>query len=390
MSLPNVTFIVASDGLGRLAAEVLKVPGIVLTGETVAEGANIGTSYQIFSLQEAVDLGIAENGANAFAYKQIKEFYDEAGDGAELWFMLVSDATTYEQMGDINENIAKKLIGDAGGNIRVLGLCKKSTGAEVIEEGIDSDVKLGIIKAQALAEHFAAKYMPFRVAISGNDFNGTVADLFDYKTAEYNRVLMFLANTDGSPEASIGLMLGRLASIPTQRSIARVKDGSITDLEAFFTNGDPVESLTNAWDNIHDLGYTFLRNFPGRAGYYITDDQTLTKKEDDFSALARGLVMDEAVLIAFTQLTEELSDEIPLTADGKIHPAIIKNWQTNIETQLEGLMVSQGKLSNARVIIDPDQNVLQADKVVVRIELQPVGYAKFIEVNIGFNVNTEE
>ncbi|AUS06479.1 DUF2586 family protein [Pseudotamlana carrageenivorans] len=384
MGLPKITFNIASEGLNRLADAVEKIPGLVITGNTVATKVTIGESYQIFSLKDAETLGIEATGVNDFAHKHIAAFYNEAATGTPLWIMLVSDATTMEEMADVNEDLAKKLINDAKGAIRVLGIIRKSTGSETVTEGLDDDVKLAAVKGQALAEYFEAKYMPFRFILSGNKFDGVPANLFDYQTVSHNKGHILIANTDASAEASVGLELGRYASIPTQRSGARVKDGPIEPLAAYFTNGEAVESLADAWDTIHDKGYTFMRTFAGRSGYYLTDDRTLTDVSDDFSALARGFVMDEALLIAYDALVDELSDEVPITAAGAIHPAIIKAWQNKVSAQLEGLMVAEGKLSNVAVFIDENQNVLENDKLVVGIQLQPVGYAKFIEVNIGF------
>lgn len=88
-------------------------------------------------------------------------------------------------------------------------------------------------------------------------------------------------------------------------------------------------------------------------------------------------------------LVNELLDEIPVTASGFIHPAIIKNWQTNVESQLNGLMTANGELSGCKVYIDENQNILSTGILNVRIQLQPVGYAKYITVNIGFTTNIE-
>ena len=100
--------------------------------------------------------------------------------------------------------------------------------------------------------------------------------------------------------------------------------------------------------------------------------------------------MDEAVLTAYDVLVEELSDEIPVDATGKIHPAIIKSWQGAIETRIKNDMVVTGKISGVAAYIDKDQNVLQTDKISITLQVQPVGYADFIEVNIGFTTNIEE
>ncbi|MDV4024247.1 hypothetical protein CMT52_07840 [Elizabethkingia anophelis] len=386
--LPNIKFNIAQNGLGRLQADIQKIPGLIITGETVAGKVTIGKSYQVFSLEEVNNLGIDQT-TNVFAYKHLKAFYDIAGEGAELWLMLVSDATTIQTIADKAENIATKLIQDSAGRIRVLGIIKKSTGGETITNGLDSDVDAGVIKAQELAADFESRYFPFRVIISGNSFSGVAADLKDYSQATFNKVSVLLCNTDGEKEASIGMALGRIASIPVQRNIGRVKDGPVESTKAFFTNGAKVESISTSWETIHNKGFILLRNYVGRAGFYFSDDPTLTKNTDDFKSLANGFVMDKAVIIAYNSLVDELLDEIPVTASGLIHPAIIKNWQTNIETQIDGLMTSKGELSRCRVYIDENQNVLSSGILIVNIQLQPVGYAKYITVNIGFTTKIE-
>lgn len=391
MSLPNIRFNISSTGLGLPQAEIQKIPGFVLSGVTVA-GVNkvtVGNSYQIFSLEEAVNLGITDGGTNDFAYKQIKAFYDLAKKGAELWFMIVATTVTLQDQADITKDYARKLLSDAKGKIRVLGLLKKSGAAEVVTEGLDGDVHLAVVKAQALAQDFADRFYPVRVLISGNKFSGTVADLKDYATTNFNKVSILIANTDGSKEASIGLALGRLASTPTQRKLSRVKDGAIEPFNAYFTSGAPVSTLDTAWDAIDTKNYIFMRSFANLSGFFFTGDKTLTAATDDFNSLARGLVMDEGVLIAYTTLVQELSDEVPVTEAGAIHPAITKGWQNAIESQIKSNMVDAGKLSGVKAFIDENQNVLQTNNVNVQLQLLPVGYSDFITVNIGFTTALE-
>ena len=186
--LPYIKFNISTSGLGQNAADIQKIPGLVITGSTVADKAVIGKSYQIFSLQEAKELGIDETGTNAFAYKHIKAFYDYAGSNAEIWFMLISDATTMTSALDKDSGVAKQLIADAGGNIRVLGIVKKPTVSPTITNGLDADVTTAVEKAQALADEFSDKYFPFRVIISGNNFSGVSTALKDY-TADSNPYL---------------------------------------------------------------------------------------------------------------------------------------------------------------------------------------------------------
>lgn len=384
MAISKITFKIATDGLGRTTNAIQKIPGLVITGASVAKKVTIGKSYQIFSLKNAEDLGIEKDGVNAFAYKHIKDFYDEAGQGAPLWFMLVLPTITMTKMADKTQVYAKKLIEEAK-NIRVLGLVKKSTTAKVtIKNGVDEDVASAIVKAQELANHFAGKYFPFKVILSENNFNGKVQDLANYDNAKYKDVNLLIANNDGKHEASIGLNLGRQVAIPTQRRQSRIKDGAVIPLQAYFTNGEKVETLADAWDTIDDKRHTFFRNFPNRSGYYFSGEKTLVSNNNDFSTLAPGFVMNEAVLIAHDVLVDKLSEEIPITPQGSIHPAIVKSWQGKIESQIKALMQDTGKISGVKALIDEKQNVLKNDTLQIVVKIQPVGYADFIQVNIGF------
>lgn len=387
MNLPSINFNIQNGGLLQQPVTSDKVVGILLTGYSVVDKVQLNTAYQIFSLKDAENIGITAGGVNDFAYNQLVELYNEGGQGAEVWLMLVSDATTYTVMFDVNEDYATKLLDEAAGAIRVLGGVKKSIGTEESEDGLDADVHTAVVKAQALATFYATKFMPIRVLISGNNFTGVVADLKDYKTANNNRVLCLLSNTGGGKVASIGLALGRLARTPVQRNLGRVADGPVEPIAAYFTNNAKVETLQSAWDAIYNKGYTFLRSFVNKSGYFFTDDKTLTEDVDDFNSLARGLTMDKAVILCYITLVENLLDEIEVNADGKIHPAIVKSWQAQVEDVLQARMIAESNLSNASCYIDENQNILSTGKMNVVVRLQPVGYASEIEVNIGFTTS---
>ena len=67
----------------------------------------------------------------------------------------------------------------------------------------------------------------------------------------------------------------------------------------------------------------------------------------------------------------------------------IHNWQAAIDTQIRSLMVNAGELSDVQVKIEANQNVVSTGQILISIALLPVGYAKYITVNIGFTTNTE-
>ncbi len=387
--IPKVTVEIGNGNLNRTDQTDDGIVGLVITGSSVTGTSNVvaGEAYQIFSLSEAEDLGIKEDSTNDFAWKQLRDFYSIAKTGAELWFMLTTATVTMEQMVDQSKQYAAKLLSAAKGRVRTLSASKKSSGTVTTLEGLDGDVHKAVPKAQQLADSFALRNQPLRIILDGKDFTGTISDLKNYKEDSKNRVAILIGNNDGSKNASVGLFLGRKASIPVQRNPGRVKSGAITDIKAYFTDGSPVENLEPSWDAIHNKAYIFFRSYVGRAGYFFNDAPTLTSDSDDYSDLPRGWVMDKVHLLAYQTFIDEILEEIPIAANGLVHPALIKSWESKIEGVLNTVMVANGEISAVDAYIDSNQPILSTGELRVSIKIIPIGYAKYIPIDLGFTTS---
>jgi hypothetical protein len=387
--LPKVVININNDRLGQTNQTEDTIAGLIITGSTVAGTGNVtvGNTYQLFGLEDAEAIGIVAGGTNDYAYQQIKAFYDQAGKGAELWIMLLVSTVQMSTMVDVTEtNYAVKLLDTAQGRIRTLAVSQKSGAGVIVANGVDEDVDAAAVKAQALAKLYADNYKPLKVIIDGKDFSGTVADLKDYKTTSLNRVAVLLAGTGGK-NASVGLLVGRMAANPVQRSLARVKDGDLLITTAKFTNDAAIETLESAWDAIHNKGYIFLRTIAGKSGYFFTDDPTLTADADDLNSLKRVAVIDKATLIALGVFTENINDEIELNADGTISAAITGNWKADIENAVNLNMTVNGEISGCKATIDPNQDILSTNTIAMSLDILPVGYAKYITIDLGFTTS---
>jgi len=389
--LPGVNIDINNKGLDQTNQTDDTIAGLIITGSTVAGAGNVtqGNTYQLFALADAVAIGITSGGTNDFAYQQIKHFYDQAGQGAELWIMLVASATQMSTLVDKDEtDYAVKLLDAADGRIRTLAVSQKSAAGVTVANGVDEDVDAAAVNAQALAALYAGNFKPLKVIVDGKDFNGTVADLKDYKTSKYNRVSILLAGTTGK-NAAVGLLIGRLAANPVQRSIARVRDGELNIATATFTDGNSIELLETAWDAIHDKGYIFLRTIPGKSGFYFTDDVTLTEDADDLSSIKRVAVIDKATLVALDIATDYINDEIPLNSDGTIAASIIGNIKADIENAINTNMTDQGEISGCKATLDPTQNIVSTSELKVRLDILPVAYSKYIQIDLGFTTSLD-
>lgn len=383
MGLPKVAITLGNGNLGANAASNDGVAGLVLTG-VATTNLPLGTPKVIFSLSEAEDLGILAEGSNASAYRHIKEFYDLAGEGAELHIMTVADTVTLTQAADLtNANGAAKLLNAAQGRIRLLGLTRKPAAAYVpdLTAGLDKDSLDAITMAQQLALTFGAEYKPVRILIEGRELDtANLATLKDLRTYTANHVGVVIGSTTNDGSASVGLVLGRAASIPVQRNIGRVKDGALPVLAAY-VSAIKAEELSSG-DLLHDRGYIFLRTFVGRSGYYLNDDSMCAPVTDDYSQLALGRVIDKAIMIAYQTYVDELNDEITIDENGKISVPVIKYLQSRIESAVNLAMVDE--ISSFSANIDASQNVLSTGKLTVKAAIVPVGYTKTIEVLLGF------
>lgn len=384
MPLPRITITLANGGLGRVVPVNDATAGLLLSGAAVTDKIQLSDPRQIFSLQDMADLGITEEN-NPLAFKEITAFYAMYSEGAELWIMLVSDATSMSDMCDKTKTILPKLLDAADGMIRILGVNRiPAEGYEaVITDGLDADVLQAVMNLDAARIEYTAKFMPFRAVIGCLGFlKANVSTLHNFRQNSNPGVGPVLGSDDGQTPA-VGMVLGRLASIPVQRNIGRVKSGDVGLLNAFYPDGTTVKELENAGDNIHDKGYIFFRKFVRRSGFYFNDDPTAAPNSDDYSSLSRGRTIDKAIVIANDTYTEELLDDVEVDPNtGYLPPALTGHFQGVIENAIKIEMA--GEISGVSVYVEPKQNLLSTDKVAVRLRIIPKGQIKAIDVDLGF------
>ena len=406
--LPNVKIDFANGAIGASEPMDDGVTGLVCTAVAVTQTVNdktenvfaLNTPYLITKLDELVSKGITsgEEDANATLYKAVKEFYNEAPDGSKLWIMGVADTVTLADVVDKTKDNAKKLLIAANGTIRTLAvkIKDKSAYTPTVTTGIDGTVRTAITNAQALAEWATETlFAPVMVLLEGRHYTGNAETLVSnpINTGNNNRVGVVIGDTvKDSKGAAVGLLAGRIASIPVQRSIARVRTGSITATMMYI--GSVAAELGNP-GTINDCGFICPRTFVGKAGYYWSDDKLAAEASDDYSLIPRRRVADKAYRITYTTLINEVAEEISVTDDGKISAPVVKAIQTAVESAIVNNMTSRGNLGNdpsdpndmgVECYINPDQNIVATSRLDVQTRIKPHGYSKYIEVSLGFKV----
>ena len=394
--LPYVRINFANGAIGGSAAMDDGCTGLICSAVAVSGKFAIGTNYLVTSLKELEELGINANstGANANVYKCVKEFYEEAPKGTKLYIRGAATSVTVENLVDKTLAYAQALLEYAAGDIRTLMVkVTDATGyTPTTTHAIDVKVETAITKAQALAESAAEDLKaPLLVLLEGRHYTGVPSNLPDLTQLTANRVAVVIGDTvTGSKGAAVGLVAGRIARIPVQRSIARVKDGAMKATEMFI---GPVVAESGSPETIHGKGFICPRTFVGKGGYYWSDDSIATGPTDDYCLIPRRRTIDKAYRIAYLAMLEQVSDEIALTAEGKSAAAVCKNMETVMESAIINQMTSVGNLGNdpedpndtgVAAYVDPDQNIAATSRLNASLRIRPYGYSKYIEVDLGF------
>lgn len=394
MALPRVKISFENGALGGVAPSEDSVCGLVAYATAVSTTFALNTPYLITKLAGLEALGVTSEatGVNAALYKTVKEFYSEAPDGTKLWVMGVAASTTIANLTDKVNNIISPLLMAARGSINILMLKVASAAEPTMSGSIDGAVLTAVTNLQALAEDWAENcYAPFMCLVEALSYNGVAASLPDLTARSDNRVGVVLGDSvSGSAGAAVGLVAGRLAAEPVQRSLARVRSGAIK-AEAMYigTNlaeiGDP--------DVANDLGYIVPRTFVGKSGYYWSDDHLATGASDDYCAIPRRRVIDKAYRIAYKTLVDEIAENVPVNTEGKLAAFHCKGVETSVESAIVNSMTSEGNLGNdpdnasdlgVQCYIDPDQNILATSRLEINLKVKPHGYSKYIDVKLGF------
>ncbi|CAL2108184.1 conserved hypothetical protein [Tenacibaculum sp. 190524A02b] len=382
--LPKVDIQINPNSLGSTLQTADGIAAMVLTGVAISGKVELNIPLKIISLKDAENKGITKTGGNSFAYAQIEQFYSEAGNGAILWLMLVGATITKSKMVSKNEPYAKRLLQVANPPIKLLAISKKVNKDMTLANGVDADVDKAIKNAQELVESFLPHYKECNVIVDVNSFNRNHTDLKDYNTAtDAPYVSPLISSVGGSENACVGLFLGRLAKDPVQRNPARVKSGRLPIENASLTDGNEIASH-EFLDAIHNKGYNFIRSFAGKAGYFFSDAQTCAKATSDLNSIPNVRVITKARSIAYLVFVDEIMEEIPVTTDGKIAQALVKAWQAKIETSITKNMVAKGEVSGVSMFIDTNQDIIGTGTINGVLSIQPVGYAKYINIKLGF------
>lgn len=397
MQLPRIKIQFLNGQLGTVGESADGLMALICGAAAVAGTFVLNTAYTITSMDDLQELGVTSTN-NAALYKQVSEFYDEAEVGTKLVLYPVNPSTAVTTLCDYTKTdagYARDLISKQNGNLRGIAIANlNTTSSTTSTNGIDSDVFTALPKAQQLAEWSTTElYAPLFFLLEGRNYD-PAKELKDLTKEKYNRVGIVMGDTVASSKgASMGTILGRLASVPVQRNIGRVKDGSLAPLE-MYVGAKKVDESENTIRGIYEKGYIVPRKYVGRSGYFYADDNLACDETDDYMHIANRRVIDKAYRLAYNIMLDILLDELEINDDGTLQVGIVKSWQQTVESGINKQMTANGELcansdgDGCKCYMDEKQNVLSTSKVLMTLKVRPYGYARYVDVKLGFLVET--
>jgi hypothetical protein len=203
----------------------------------------------------------------------------------------------------------------------------------------------------------------------------------------------FLYATTGKSITTMGATLGALAYASVAEDIAWVQkfnmsNGTELDVVAI-ANGALVRDQSDGLlGSLQDKAYNFLRYFVGVPGSYFNEDRTAVTAQSDYAYASNVRTIQKTTRGVYTGLIPALNSPITLNADGTLSDVSIEYLSTLAEGNLFQ-MQRDSEISAFTVAIDPAQNILSTGKIVISVSIVPIGVARNIVVNIGFNVSIQ-
>lgn len=374
--------------------------GFIASAVAVVGGFQLNTPYQLKSMKDVADLKLTDSIDNHRLYKAISEFYDEAGNGSELWIYGMAKTTKVSEWFTPVSGVApvENLLNAAQGKIRGIFTINDSSVAPVTTSGMDADVLIAAGKAQTLFENYtAAKYAPFFTILEGYAFTGDKVTIPDLKTNQYNSVGVLIGDTEtrtgttASKGAAVGVLAGRLAAYPVRVNPGKVRNGALNAQKLFVVDAAVENYDTEA---LYDKGYITFTTHQSRSGYYVMDASMACEVDDDYHYLTHRRTINEAFRFSYDALLDFLLDEVPANNDGTIQAVYAKTVESAVERKISTSMGNDlskdqedPKDSGVKCFVDRSQNIVTTSRMEVAVSVKPFGTNRWIDVLLGFELS---
>lgn len=426
------------------AVSTENVCGLIFDTKGFSNPLGSGTAATTFANGNVVELntskdiaaaGIDENVMCGLPYYHLKMFFELAGENQRIFVSFMDSQT------DANFDAIQVMQAAADGVIYQIGVwtaepvatkngenftfttlyTKLQTAAEALGgkigvPNLDGNSPINIILNAPVVTDLVVDYtklpeisslnLPKVTHILGQEANET----------EVRPIQLALINALGDTKAvqvgNVGAALAVLAVAPADVSIAYVRDynlsGAMQSCELGFgsiildgeTAGEKTFAAACSFNNmksityqkrnekLHQKGYVFLTPVEGiQNGVFFSSDMTMS--DGDYRSISRCRVMHKSRRVVRQALLNKINAPVMLDATtGQMSSADITEYQNTVLSALDLNMVQPGtgnaQISGRSCSIDPEQNIIANDELLIEYSLVPIGCTSVITVTEGF------
>lgn len=348
---------------------------------------------------------IATYSASATLAGTIVQFSGGVGSKQAVWYYHISEYFRLQPLGNLYVGFfaipgsytfteITTLQNFANGTIRQVGIYKDSAAYAVGDvTAIDTQCKALIAAHKEIIALYAADMSAVADVSTLSDLSLLTANTCSVIISQDGAALgASLYYSYGKSITTLGAALGAVAFANVNEDIAwpakfNISNGTECDVPAF-ANGVlySAATVTDSYlATLQNLRYIFFRKFTGFAGTYFNEETSAIISTSDYAFISGNRTIQKATRGVYISLIPALNSPITLNADGTIADVSTAYFTGLAESNLIQ-MVRNGEISAQKVAINPTQNVLSTGKIIIAISIVPVGTARNIVVNIGFNV----
>lgn len=260
--------------------------GLVANGMAITGKAQLHTAYKLRRPSDAVALGIDaayDTTNDVRLFRHISEFYRRAGEGKILWLILSPQTSKPADM--VSD---AKILAIASGKISDMAFAYNppSGYTDVLVDGINGDIKLGIDALQLFAQWADEQDMPLHTILEGRSISATLSACTDLRGMTAPKVSLVVGqdwdyaetlSTMGKKFADVGTFLGVIASQAWNRNPGEVATQKLTsDVPAVWITGglsnhQKYNEVFSSLETLNDKGYIFPIRYQGLSGYWWND-----------------------------------------------------------------------------------------------------------------------